>query len=62
MIPLAAPAVDTAFTASRAEAVTWLQPSQAVADTGTMRHQHQEDRADAAGLAGPLAADLAVVV
>jgi hypothetical protein len=41
---LAAPAVGTAFTASRPEAATWLQPSQAVADTGTMHHQHQEDR------------------
>jgi streptogramin lyase len=56
---------DAAFAASRPEVVPAPPAKQAVADAGTLHHQHKEDRAeaaDAAGLADPLAADLAVVV
>jgi virginiamycin B lyase len=58
-------AVDAAFAASRPEVVTAPPAKQAVADAGTMRQRHHEDRAgaaDAAGLADPLAAGLAQTV
>jgi hypothetical protein len=54
----AAPASETTFTASRTDAVTGVQPSQANAAAVTTSQRHRADQAEAAaaGLTDPLAA------